>query len=437
MYKCLEKLTYNYFKNKIEKLYQCDENEKNKWLFKRLKRLLVLSYNKSNYYYELFNSINFNPNNFVNISQFKYLPTLSKEIAKKNIDKILINNFPRYLIQKKTTGGSTGQPFSFYTIKKFSGIIEQAFIHSIWKDFGYENKMKVATLRGNIIGDEYSNNISFYDKDKNVMLLSSYLMSKKNIREYLEIIRSFDPQFIHAYPSSLNTLINLAEEYFPIKLASLKGIICASENLYDWQRVKFEKAFGVNCWAHYGCAEGVVLGKYLRELNSYKINPFYSYVELIDKNGNVIEDEDIEGEIVGTNLWNFAFPLIRYRTGDIGKYKKIVVDGKEQLVLANLLGREQESLYAKDGSEIQLTGNYLIDKDIDGIEQIQLEQNEFGKVLVKIIKNEKFTEKDKVKIIDAFKAKYRDAIKPEIIFTNEILFASNGKHKYLIQNIKK
>ena len=50
------------------------------------------------------------------------------------------------------------------------------------------------------------------------------------------------------------------------------------------------------------------------------IHPFIGFLELIDKNGNIIKNYNKKGEIVVTGFLNKALPLIRYKTGDYGLF---------------------------------------------------------------------------------------------------------------------
>lgn len=424
----------NFYYDRISRLLRFDENLQKKWIYNRLKKLLETASKYSPFYRELFDSIGFDPRNSFSYESFAKLPILTKDIIRKNKNEILNSKIPRMLIQKKSTGGTSGQPLHFFIPRVIGNKIEKAFILAIWKDFGFEKNMRVVSMRGNIVGNEKSP--YFYDKKNNVLLLSSYLLSQNNINVYCDLLNEFDPEFIHTYPSVALNFISLIENKNKLKLKSLKGVICASENLQIWQRDKIEKFFKVNCYAHYGCSEGAVLAKYLREYDAYEMIPYYSFVELVDKDGNPIKEKNKEGFIVGTNLWNFVYPFIRYKVGDIAEYRRVEINGKERLLLANLFGREQEYLIDKNGRKIQLTGNYLINNNIAGIEQIQLEQNKPGEIIVKILKNGNFTSSDYRKIIEGFDKRYGDKITPKIIFTNNFVRSPNGKHKYLIQNIK-
>jgi phenylacetate-CoA ligase len=58
------------------------------------------------------------------------------------------------------------------------------------------------------------------------------------------------------------------------------------------------------------------------------------------------------GRIVITDLYNYAFPIIRYDTGDIGKFEKPNEYSNGYPVLAKLYGRRYDLIYTTDCSPI-------------------------------------------------------------------------------------
>jgi len=79
--------------------------------FKKLRTLLIESYNAILYYQELFSSLGFNPvNKFKRLSDLSKLPILNIEFVKKNKDLFISKNYIKNLILFKTSR-STGVPF--------------------------------------------------------------------------------------------------------------------------------------------------------------------------------------------------------------------------------------------------------------------------------------------------------------------------------------
>jgi phenylacetate-CoA ligase len=106
-------------------------------------------------------------------------------------------------------------------------------------------------------------------------------------------------------------------------LASFKGlkaIICASENLYDWQRTYLSEVFNTCIFSYYGHSEKCALAPECHDSNTFEFYPQYGYVELINKNGINCTSENERGEIVVTGFNNYVSPFIRYKTDDMAIY---------------------------------------------------------------------------------------------------------------------
>ena len=76
-----------------------------------------------------------------------------------------------------------------------------------------------------------------------------------------------------------------------------------------------EKAFNVPIMNHYGQAEGVANFSQINK-DGYLVDEDYSVVEFIKT------DHKNKYKVIGTSLYNLAFPLIRYDTQDIVDIKE-------------------------------------------------------------------------------------------------------------------
>ena len=106
------------------------ETERQDLIFNKVKSIVIHAYNSNDFYKKKFDKINFNPNNFHDISTIKKIPILTKsELREENL---LINNFDKNLLYKSTTGGSTGVPVSVFHDKSFKSEVFGWFILKIW-----------------------------------------------------------------------------------------------------------------------------------------------------------------------------------------------------------------------------------------------------------------------------------------------------------------
>ena len=124
-------------------------------------------------------------------------------------------------------------------------------------------------------------------------------------------------------------------------------------------------------------------------------------MELIDEDGKIITHEGKQGEIVGTGLTNDIFPLIRYRTGDMGVYTSHLCPcGRHYPLLMKIEGRTQEFIINKIGDKLPMTGMYgIIPNSSNFVKEYQFFQREPGELILKIVRYNGFSDKDEHLIV--------------------------------------
>ena len=263
-------------------------------------------------------------------------------------------------------------------------------------------------------------------------------MTDKNLPLYIEQIKKFKPKFLHVYPSVLTILAKFMKRNKIKSFSSIKAILVSSENIYPWQTKLFEEVFQCKVFSFYGLTEMVALAGACERSYDYHIFPEYSYVELIGKDGKQVTEEGAIGEIVGTAFDNYAMPLIRYRTGDLAVYtKQRCICGRNYPLLKNIEGRLQELIVTKNNSLVTLTAFLFAQrfKAFENIENIQLYQQEKGKIIVKIVKGQKYTIKDEEEIKTKMLRVVDGQLDISFEYVNEIPKTERGKHKFLIQKL--
>jgi len=126
---------------------------------------------------------------------------------------------------------------------------------------------------------------------------------------------------------------------------SIEKIFYGGEVLYDNQREYLKKVLKTSLIRSAGYAS-VDAGpiayqcKYL-EKNHHHILTNYQFVEIVDPESNeIIKFPDKRsGEIVVTNLERFLMPVIRYKTGDLGKWVSNECKCLRSSYIIELLGR--------------------------------------------------------------------------------------------------
>lgn len=239
------------------------------------------------------------------------------------------------------------------------------------------------------------------------------------------IIRKKHLHLILGYASALTSLAEyiIQQEYKPDELG-IRLVIADSENLSETAKKLIEQAFGCTVLNRYGNNENGILGITMPGDNRMHINFPEYYVELL----KLDSDEPVKigecGRIVITDLYNKAFPFIRYDTGDLG----IASEMYEQqcITLQQLVGRVSGSLRNTNGIMIGETAATAFFEDMIGLGRYQIAQTGKRKYQVRVEKTER--DLDEQIAIQAKKCFGSDA-DVEVLHIDKINQGRNGKYK--------
>jgi phenylacetate-CoA ligase len=396
----------------------------------QLKKLLNHVYENVPYYKKLFKKLDLKPNNFQELKDIKKLPYLTKQIVKENFNDFKAKNFSKKKFELIHSGGSTGRPLSVYVERGVAEANYIAYNQNLLDNFNCHFTNKQCHLIGN-------ENIYKNQAFGRVLILSSFFMNNKNLSLFVKKIKKLKPRYIIGFPSAILILAKFMNNYNIKSFPSVRAIICSGETIYQEQRDIIEKTFQCRVYGYFSHVELVIFSTSCNYNNNYHVFPQYGITELVDKNNNMITKGGEEGEIIGTGFINPIFPLLRYRTGDIGVLAKQKCKcGRNYLMLKNIIGRKQDYIVSKSHNLIPLTGVYgFIAKSSKNLKECQFYQEKEGEINLRIVKEENFTEKDEKLIIENFKKKFQDEFKLIITYKDEIPRTPRGKYRYLIQKL--
>jgi phenylacetate-CoA ligase len=165
--------------------------------------------------------------------------------------------------------------------------------------------------------------------------------------------------------------------------------------------------------------------------------PEFGIVELIGKDEKPVTKENKIGEIVGTGFHNYIFPLIRYRTGDLGIYtKKKCPCGRHYPLLKKIEGRLQEFVISKTKQLVPLTGVYsLVASCSSNVRECQLFQDKVGELVLNIVKTQNYSKADDEIIKKSFKKRFGNQFNLTFCYVNQIPRTKGGKYQFLIQKL--
>jgi len=425
--KCLNELKESQWLSK-------DEIKKLQW--KRLENLLKCSYKNVPYYKKLFDNLDIKVGNGITLKEFQKIPLLDKEKINKNIEEIKSTSYKPSNMTKNTTSGSTGEKLIFYTGKKRPNnnfYMEAAVLRNrewtganIWDKQvhlwgAHMDISKSKKIKGRIMNFIFS-----------TLILSTYNMDKETLNNYAEKINQYQPKILTGYASALYLFADFLDKS-NIKINCLKGIISSAEVLYQHQRDKIESVFNCKVFNRYGCREFGTIAHECKEQNGLHINSEHVYVEILDENGKPCKPGD-KGEIVVTDLDNYAFPFIRYKIGDLSALSgENCTCGRGLPLLVKVEGRVWDIIVGKNNNRI--VGTFWLVYGIDGIKQFQVIQEKLGEIIVKLVVDDSFKEKEKQLLLKRIYDKCGKDMIVDLQFVEDIPISESGKHRFIISKV--
>ena len=360
------------------------------------------------------------------------IPFLSKKIIQINMDRLKAEGYPRGRFIPNTTGGSTGEKLELYSDASAS---PAAFLMrgNMWT--GWRPGEKQVQLWG--AHHDILNTRGFYKKFAGAFvhrnkILSSYNMKDQDMLDYHHIINQYKPRLISGYTSALYLFSNFIQKN-NLEIYSPEGIISSAETLREDQRETIESTFRCKLLDRYGCREVGNVAQECGEQNGLHINSEHIIVEVVDENGRPCEPGNT-GEIVLTELDNYAFPFIRYKVGDIGVLSdRRCPCGRGLPMLESVEGRVWDIIVGTNGN--RLVGTFWLVEGVKGIRQYQVLQEQYGKLMLKLVVGGEFDDDDKRQLIQRIKDNCGEDMTVEIEILDNIPLTESGKHRFIISKV--
>lgn len=359
------------------------------------------------------------------------LPVMNKRILKENGKNIFSIEFKENELIHMYTSGSTGTPFECLqnVAKKRHVNAETLFYNG---KIGYIIGRRIIYLRS-IVGEVSKSKLHQFAE--NIYLLDCNDLSDEGIHDKLKFIVDYSKgcgAMLMGYASTLTAFQKYFDKYGidEVKNAEIYGIASGSEMLYDSTRNTLEKAFKCKCVSRYANEENGFLGQDAKENNVFLMNRANYYIEILKMNEDIPADENEIGRIVVTDLYNYAMPMIRYDTGDIGSYQKINHNSIERLAVGNFGGRIVDTVMDTKGNLVSphaITNTMWRYQQIKKFQFVQKDRDTYEMIIV--LENENFDENE---LLDKIKNIFGDDAKIKITHCKNIPAMSSGKYRYIV-----
>jgi phenylacetate-CoA ligase len=364
--------------------------------WEKRKKILLHAYDTVPYYQDKYSSVGIRREDILSITpeEFRQLPLLTRSDLKTNFEKLISNSVGKRHLRLVTTGGSTGQPVKVFHDKRFYGEVHVWRMLNWWGLTPGVNQSTIWRDTRKSFISKLINKFIWWPTRRIHLDASSITNNEADL--FLRKFNRLRPPLLKGYVGAIDYLAGLMLER-GIQLFPPKAVWVTAAPLSRVQRKRIEEAFQAPVYDQYACSEIFWVAAQCNIRQGLHIFSDSRYVEFLDQIGMPGSDGET-GRIVVTDLENYAFPLIRYENGDLGKALTGKCTCGVNLPLMNpVKGRTSDNVCFPDGTFI--SGEYLttiFDDFPDAVNAFQVHQGEDYSLTLKIVPNPEYHKSSEV-----------------------------------------
>lgn len=270
---------------------------------------------------------------------------VDKAVLRENPDAFVSSQAPgRH--QRKTTSGSTGHPLT--VLKNRDSLARERA--ATWRAYGWAG-IPVAAPQGLLWGIPHSSSgrlrARLLDFLANRKRLSMFGVGEADLASFHGQLLRFKPHYLYGYVSALVEYMRFLQDTRRALPPSVRCMVTTSELLDDASRVLLEQSSGLKVFNEYGCGE---VGSIAHECERGRLHVMSDNLVLECLPAEGLPDG--LGDLVVTDLYNTAMPLIRYRLGDLGRLSDSPCScGKPYPLLERIVGRAYDTIVGISGKK--------------------------------------------------------------------------------------
>ena len=299
-----------YANEQIEKM---DREELKNLQLEKLKKIVAWAYEKSSCYKKTFDAVNFKPEDLQSLEDIKKIPFLTLEEINRN-DAYDFLTLPLSSIvrvcQIEEQGG--GEITKFYTkgdIQQNVELMTRCLISA-----GI-NKTSTVGLQGDLSDGKFLDILYALES-----IGATVIPLGTDYRHWLKVLEKFTLDALISTPQlTMQLIIQLQATWKNIIDYSIKKILCVNlNNIQNPLQQHIESRAGTVVFNLFAPAEIGTAAMIFQCSNEsgHHIQEDNFFAEIVQFNSDeVIEEDEVMGELVITTLSAQAMPLIRYRTG--------------------------------------------------------------------------------------------------------------------------
>ncbi|MCK8520567.1 CoF synthetase [Aquimarina sp. D1M17] len=355
-------------------------------------------------------------------------PVVNKNCIRDQFDDFLSSEYIDKPTTSVSTSGSTGTPFKILqdNRKKLRNTADNIFFSEL---AGFKVGYRLTYFR---LWNAFEKKGVLERLLQNIRPIDVFDLGKDGaITKEIEILKqSKATNSWLGYASAYEEICKYLDQNNVDKiLGKLHSAIAISERLNPYTKQAVRKYFDVDVVSRYSNVEnGIIAQQPLGDNAYFLINEASYIVEILDINSDKAVKDGESGRIVVTDLFNYATPMIRYDTGDIGI--KTTINSRS--VLSRVEGRKIDVIYNTKGEIVPINLVLIVNKYHE-LKQSQLIQKAKGVYHLKLNCDQEFLKEKE--FLNAFKVYLGEDAKITIEYVNEIPLLASGKRRVMVNEM--
>jgi len=395
------------------------------------------AYEQSAYYRSAFDTAGVRPEQVRTVADLPRLPVLTRLGAARRASEIVATNASRFHPTPAWTSGTTGARLEFLHDRAAVNVGNAV----LWRFFAWHGARRghrVANVGNSLVfrseaGEWDYDRVRYHDLRNNMLHLSLLGFDPQRRARVAEELVGYQPDYIRAGSPTLLTFLGLYLLDHPGIRIRPRAVFIGGERLLPDQREAIGEAFGCPVVEVYGNWEYAVFGGEC-EHGRLHLATEMGVVEIL-RNGQPGPPGE-PGELTITNLWNRAFPFVRYQIGDIGYVDSQRCTCGRVLPTGRIVGGRERDLLATPQGYLYIPNSIVATprwrRKIEGIRFVQ---DSPGAVVVHVVRGAEYLPADEPVLRDELRSAVRNLLEISIEYQESLEATPGGKYRLVVSQI--
>jgi phenylacetate-CoA ligase len=277
------------------------------------------------------------------------LPVLEKADLQDHLDEITGSGRFASGVGENQSSGSTGTPVRVYQSREYFVWHAAETVRGLQMCGPFRPGMARAVFWGNALHSREHRGLvgNLHDASVNILWFDAFSLRRDTMPATIRRLRAYRPAFIVGY---MSIVMEIARE-LDRPPDGLLGVQTTAETLTPQDRLAIETSFGAPVFNRYGSNEVGTIAQECALHDGLHMVMENNLVEIVGADDRPLTTPGSEGDVVITNLRNFATPLIRYRLGDVGRLGGDgCLCGRGSARLESVIGRTSDVIVSPRGA---------------------------------------------------------------------------------------